>query len=178
MYFHSCYEPDHIFESKKVLEEITGKKIYGFRMPLLKKIELKRIKDAGYNYDSSINPTFIPGRYNNYFTPRKFYKDTKENIFVLPFSVSPVFRIPLFWLSFKNFNFSFYLCLCKYALARDHYLHLYFHPWEFADLKSFPIPEYIKRYSGSTYTTHFEKLIKSLKQKGEFITIHNFLMNQ
>ena len=137
-----------------------------------------QLKNAGYTYDSSINPTFIPGRYNNLFTPRRYYKDLKTDLFVLPFSVSPIFRIPLFWLSFKNFNFSFYRHLCKITMQKDNYLHLYFHPWEFTDLSSFKIPGYIKRFSGTIFIKHFEKLLIFLNQNGEFNTINNFLMNQ
>jgi len=175
MYFHSDYNFEHISESKKKLEEITGKKIYGFRMPRLKKTDLEYIKNAGYTYDSSINPTYIPGRYNNYFSPRTFYRELKNDLFILPFSVSPFFRLPLFWLSFKIFNLKFYLFLCNLSLRKDNYLHLYFHPWEFADLSNYKIPAYLKKYSGEAYVKRFEKLIINLNKSGEFSSIINFI---
>ncbi len=178
MYYHSNYETNHIIESKRKLEEITGKTIYGFRMPLLKKTDIKLIKDAGYLYDSSINPTYIPSRYNNMFTPRKLYNDSNNDLFVLPFSVSPLFRIPLFWLSFKNFNFLLYIFLCKQTIKKDNYLHLYFHPWEFADLSSFNIPKYIKRYSGANFIKRFDNLLNKLSKEGDFISIKSFLEKQ
>lgn len=63
-------------------------------------IDEKEIKKAGYTYNSSLNPTCIPGRYNHLDKPRTwFYKD---DVLQLPASVSPVFRFPLFWLAYHN----------------------------------------------------------------------------
>jgi hypothetical protein len=69
-------------------------------MPNLKGIDLSLIKAAGYSYDSSINPTSIPGRYNNLFNQRKIYLDIRSNLIEIPVSVSLLIRFPLFWLIF------------------------------------------------------------------------------
>ena len=172
---HSQFDVTDLSESKTELEKITGKQIYGFRMPHFKKIDFSIIKEAGYIYDSSINPTCIPGRYNNLLSRRKIYRDIRSNLIEIPVSVSPLIRFPLFWLSFKNIPFPVYLNLCKQAIWKDSYLHLYFHPWEFAKLESFNLPAYIKKPSGDQLLKKFEKLIVELKKKGDFSTISGFL---
>lgn len=175
MYYHSNYNEEHILKSKKKLEEISNTSVNGIRMPRLKKVNLEKIKKAGYLYDSSLNPTFIPGRYNNLSKPKTLFTDPSTNLLILPFSTS-IFRLPLFWLSFKNFNLHFYILLCKYTLKRDNYLHLYFHPWEFANLSKYKIPFYIKRNSGYIMSKRFKYLLNKLSQKNDFLTITEFLI--
>jgi peptidoglycan/xylan/chitin deacetylase (PgdA/CDA1 family) len=172
---HSDFLETDLQNSRSELEKITGKQVYGFRMPRFRKIDKSIIRAAGYSYDSSVNPTFIPGRYNNLFTRRKLYIDTKSKLHEIPLSVSPVIRFPLFWLSFKNIPLPVYIHMCKTAIRRDSYLNLYFHPWEFADLEHFKIPWYIKTLSGNSLSERFEKLIEELRKAGEFSTISRFL---
>jgi hypothetical protein len=173
--YHSDFKETDPLDSKTEIEEITGKKIDGFRMPHFKKIDLSIIKAAGYSYDSSINPTLIPGRYNNLFTQRRIYRDIRTNLIEIPVSVSPLIRFPLFWITFKNIPFSIYISMCKKTILRDSYLHLYFHPWEFAELESFKIPRYIKMHSGNTLLDRFELLILELRKMGSFSTISGSL---
>jgi hypothetical protein len=172
---HSDFSVSDPLDSKSELEKISGKQVFGFRIPRFRKIDKSVIKAAGYIYDSSINPTYIPGRYNNLFTQRKLYTDTRTNLVVIPVSVSPVIRFPLFWLSFKNIPLPVYIHLCKSAIQKDSYLQLYFHPWEFAELESFNIPWYIKTHSGNSMTERFEKLITELRKTCDFSTISGFL---
>ena len=65
--------------------------------------------------------------------------------------------------------------MCETAMKKDSYLHLYFHPWEFDDLESFNIPQYIKKLSGTSLLERFEKLIVGLRKTGDFCTISGFL---
>ena len=172
---HSDFKVTDPFDSKVEIERITGKKVYGFRMPHFKEIDRSLIKAAGYSYDSSINPTLIPGRYSNLLAQRKIYYDIRSNLIEIPVSVSPIIRFPLFWASFKNIPLPIYLYLCKRSILKDSYLHLYFHPWEFADLEPFNIPWYIKTLSGNSLSERFETLIVELRKTGDFSTISCFL---
>ncbi len=174
--YHSDFKDTDPQHSKAEIERITGKKIYGFRMPHFKKIDLSLIKAAGYFYDSSINPTYVPGRYNNLLAKRKFYYDKSSNLIEIPVSVSPFIRFPLSWLSFKNIPLPIYLLMCKIAIWKDSYLHLYFHPWEFAELESFNVPRYIKIRSGNSLSERLEELIIELKKTADFLTISSFLV--
>jgi len=65
--------------------------------------------------------------------------------------------------------------MCKKAIQKDSYLHLYFHPWEFDDLESFNLPWYIKNPSGKPFSERFEKFILKLRKKGAFSTISGYL---
>jgi hypothetical protein len=173
--FHSQFEEDDLFASRTELENITGKRVYGFRMPKFKKTEFSLIKEAGYIYDSSVNPTCIPGRYNYFFNRKTLYHDSRSSVIEIPLSVTPIIRFPLFWLSFKNLPPVVYLNLCKEVLFTESYLHIVFHPWEFAEICSFKIPWYVKNPSGKQLLSRFEKLLVGLRKKGEFSTISDFL---
>ena len=156
-----------IEKEQKVLEEITGQPVTGLRMPRMRPVSVEAIKNAGYYYDSSIHPTWLPGRYNNLDKPRTLYHE--NGLLRLPASVSPTFRIPLFWLSFKNLPFAFYKQLALQTLRKDGVLCLYYHPWEFTNLAPSGIPKYTRTIDGEMFTERLEKLIKVLKKEGDFI---------
>lgn len=172
-YYHSAFETQDLKESRLVLEKITGKKITGLRMPRMKRILSKDIADAGYRYDSSINPIWLPGHYNNLNKPSHAF--VEDGITRIPASVSTLIRIPLFWLSFKNLPYSLYLKLVLRALKKEGYVCLYFHPWEFIDLSRFKIPGYTKKPSGDILLKKLERLITDLKKDAQLITMDSFL---
>lgn len=172
---HSDFRESDPLDSKLEIEQITGKQVNGFRIPRFSKIDKGLLTSAGYKYDSSVNPTFIPGRYNNLSANRKLHKDPYSNLVIFPVSVTSVIRFPLFWLSFKNLPLQIYMMMCRNTLKKDSYLHLYFHPWEFDDLSQFKIPGYIKKPSGDSFTRKFEKMLVSLKKAGEFSTVSGFI---
>lgn len=172
---HSVFVPGDYEKSKKILEEITGIAVKGFRMPRFDKTDYSDIKSSGYIYDSSINPTWMPGRYNNLSISRIVNRDQQSGITILPMSVTPYFRIPLAWFVFKNIPLNTFSRLCIWTLNHDKYLHLYFHPWEFADIKSFKIPGYIKNNDGEKLLDRLGKLIDNLSGYGKFVTISEFL---
>ena len=128
-FYHSSFDLGDLEKSRKALEALISQPVTGFRMPRLKPIDDRAISAAGYAYSSSMNPTYLPGRYNNFFQPRlPYYADQLLN---LPVSVMPLIRFPLFWLSFKNLPLPIYKIASKLTLLWDSHLNLYFHPWEF-----------------------------------------------
>ena len=172
-FFHSSFKREDLLNSRQVLEDIISKKVYGLRMPRMQKIEGGWIKKAGYSYDSSVNPTWIPGRYNNFRSPRTTYNE--NGITRVPASVSANFRIPLFWLAFKNLPYAYFKRLALQAFGKDGYLSLYFHTGEFVDLSNYNLPTMIKRKSGSELLDKLKRLINDLKNEGTFSTIQSFL---
>ena len=172
-YYHSKFEKADLLSSKNRLEQITDAQVNGLRMPRFKKIDVDWVKDAGYKYDSSINPTYIPGRYNNLKIPRTVYK--QNGFTILPVSVSTTIRFPLFWMAFKNIPYTIYKKMALDALKKDGYLSLYFHPWEFTDITKFNIPFYIKRLCKNQLSDRLNMLIADLKNEGEFKTVSEFL---
>jgi peptidoglycan/xylan/chitin deacetylase (PgdA/CDA1 family) len=171
-YFHSSFQVADFANSKQVLDKITGTSIEGYRMARLMPFDKSLLLSAGYSYDSSLNPTWIPGRYNNINKPKTPFIEDK--LVVLPASVFGVFRIPLFWLSFKNLPYFFYRSLAIRTLKKDKYLNIYFHPWEFTDISGYKLPFYVKRNSGLRQLIKFEKLLILLKRYGEFCTSNEY----
>ena len=176
-YYHSSFETKHLLESKKVLESISGTKVIGFRMPRMMPVDELEVSKAGFVYNTSINPTYLPGRYNNFALPRTFF--IQKGVIQIPASVTPVMRIPLFWLAFHNFPLFIYKQLCRWTYNRDKYLNLYFHPWEFTDLDDKPrfgFPSYITKNCGIDMHKRMDDLIKWMKQNNyTFGTFKDFL---
>lgn len=166
-YYHNRFEVSHILESKTVLEKISGVGVSGFRMAYMSDIDTQTIADAGYQYNSSLNPTYLPGNYNHFDKPRSIYRE--NGIWQIPASVSPLIRIPLFWLSMHNLPLELYVWLCKLTLRKDGYLNIYLHPWEFEELnhKHVTLPWYVKRNSGEKLMKRLEQFINHFSAQGE-----------
>jgi hypothetical protein len=77
-YYHSDFKPEHLLQSKLKLEELSGKEITGYRMARMMPVDEKEIEKAGYTYNTSINPTYLPGRYNNFNISRTHF--IKDNV--------------------------------------------------------------------------------------------------
>lgn len=166
-YIHEYFEVPHLALSKEILEDIGQVTIHGYRMARMMPVPEEEIYKAGYRYNSSINPTFLPGRYNKLGEPRTYFK--RENVWQMPASVTPWFRFPLFWLSFHNLPLSLYCLLANRVLKKDTYLNVYFHPWEFMDIgpkKKYNFPFYVTKNTGTRMIERFDKFISWGKNKG------------
>ena len=164
-YYHSEFENTHLKSSKEALEKQFGVTIEGLRMPRMLEVSAEEVKKAGYHYNSSVNPTFLPGRYNKLHVPKRFFNE--NGLWQIPTAVS-WFRVPLFWLSFHNFPLWFYKFLLNRCVASTGYATLYFHPWEFTNLhqKEFNFPAYVMRNSGKQMIARFERLLQYVDKKG------------
>ncbi|MBW7674503.1 polysaccharide deacetylase family protein [Chryseobacterium chendengshani] len=174
-WFHSEFEVKHLKESREKLQELFSTNVTGLRMPRMMSVDKREVEKAGYLYNSSINPTFLPGRYNNLKVSRTYFKE--ESVTQIPASVSPNLRIPLFWLSFHNFPLSFYKKLASDTLKKDQYLNIYFHPWEFAEIKNpeFKLPGFTVKKSGNEMVERFDDFVGWLKNKNyKFGTFQEF----
>jgi peptidoglycan/xylan/chitin deacetylase (PgdA/CDA1 family) len=178
-YYHSDFKPEHLLQSKLKLEELSGKEITGYRMARMMPVDEKEIEKAGYTYNTSINPTYLPGRYNNFNVSRTHF--IKNNVLQIPASVSPLIRFPLFWLSFHNLPLSIYKTLASWTYKKDKYLNIYFHPWEFTDLDNFErfgFPAYVRKNTGTKMAKRTEDLISWMKAKNyPFGTFQEFIKN-
>ena len=180
-HYHSSHKTEDLFTSKKILEDITNQKVIGFRMPRMAPVDNQDLLNAGYKYNASVNPCWLPGRYDMRHISRNPFKE--GNLLQFPASVSPQFRIPLFWIAFHNFPLWFFFYLCKRVAKKDGYLHLYFHPWEFTDYTDAndgaKYPFYLKRNNGDKMLKRFEKLMNFLNKEGfEFQTSGGFLRDK
>lgn len=177
-WFHSEFKIEDLKKSREKLAELFQTEITGLRMPRMMKVDEKEVEKAGYSYNSSVNPTFLPGRYNNLKVSRTYFKEGE--VLQIPASVSPNFRIPLFWLSFHNFPLNFYKKLAKDVLKKDKYLNIYFHPWEFANIKNpdFKLPRFTTKNSGNEMIERFDEFLTYLDQRNyQFGTFQEFMKN-
>lgn len=168
---------DYLTRSREELEKLLKIKIRGFRAPQMSCPDYDIISRAGFSYDSSCHPTFLPGYYFNLFMSRKIHK--KENLTILPVSVAPFVRLPFSWLWFRFFGL-WYTKLCSnLCFLVDESINMYFHPWDFADIyKVRDLWWLIKINSGEKAVKKLNKYISWLKKKKvRFITISNYLKN-
>lgn len=180
----ACHGVDHFepkesdfSQSKEIVERVCGLTVTGYRQPRMFPVIESEIKRAGYRYDSSLNPAFIPGRYMNLKTPRTWFM--KEGVMNIPASVTPLLRFPLFWLSLHNLPERIYHWMVRRVLRHDGYFVTYFHPWEFYELKSHPefkLPFIIRNHSGKDMVERLDRLVKMLKSENhQFITYNEFV---
>lgn len=172
---HFAPKPSDIAQARRIIEKAVGVRVEGYRQPRMGKQDYTELFRRGYKYDSSVNPAWIPGRYNNLSVPRGVYY--RDEVAEIPTSVATKMRIPTFWLALHLFPFGVYLWLARRALKETEYLATYFHPWEFAEIRSFAeVPAYIKLNSGEKLARRLEKLIKKLRQDGaQFVTYREYL---
>lgn len=160
--------PEDVIDSKKILEEITGREIKGYRQPRMFKVDIKELSRQGYVYNASLNPAFIPGRYMHLTTPRTCFM--QDGVLQIPASVTPWLRIPMFWLSLHNFPLWLYKFLMSRVLKHDGYFNTYFHPWEFYTLGEHPefkLPYIIKHHAGQDMYDRLRDVILEFKSTGE-----------
>lgn len=172
-YYHTTFEPADLLKSRQALETLLERPVTGFRRARMGFVDPTDVAQAGYSYNSSLHPTWLPGRYNHWGEPRHPFRE--QGVWQIPASVTPTLRLPLFWLSLKNFPFAYYKALCRQTLAADGFLNLYVHPWEFTDLSAYDrIPTYIRRHSHERLLDRVEDLLRFLKPQGEFSTMNEF----
>lgn len=168
-YYHGRYEPADLARSKQVLEEVSGKPVLGFRRARMMPVEERDLRQAGYLYNSSMHPTWLPGRYNHLRKPR--VPHLREGILNIPPSVSPRLRLPLFWLAFKNYPELLFRRLSEDVLRDNGLLHLYFHPWEFTELSGYRLPGYVRRLAGEPLLERLDRYLSWASQRGIFETL-------
>lgn len=160
-------------QSRQCISQIIGRPVFGFRSPRLRPVSLTEVQSAGYRYDASSNPAIVPGRYGCVSQKRKPHQTS--GVWVVPASVLPLVRFPLFWASFHLLPLPLYLAACRLLLAWDGLLTLYFHPWELSGLQEKQIPLWIRRRSQKRRLERMETLVRALAELGEFRTIAGYL---
>lgn len=170
---HSSFRISDLSDSRRELGKLSGSEVKGYRQARMMKLDEREVAKAGYLYDSSLNPTFIPGRYMSLSAPRTPY--IKDGVVQIPASVTPMVRFPLFWLAAHLLPQSLYRLLAWRTLVHDGHFVTYFHPWEFYDLHTMPdykIPGIVSMNSGEGMAKRLDALVECMKSRGmEFATI-------
>lgn len=180
----ACHGVDHwqpqasdVRRSKEIIERVSGQLAYGYRQPRMFPVSDEEIAAAGYAYNSSLNPAFIPGRYMHLSAPRTWFR--QREVVQIPASVTPWLRFPLFWLALHNLPQWLYHLLVRRTLHHDGYFVTYFHPWEFYELKEHPelrMPFIIRNNSGEQMCRRLDALIRMLQgEQATFVTFSEFV---
>lgn len=165
--YHDHFKPEHLKQSKEILEQIGNTTVKGYRMARMMPVPEEEVYNAGYIYNSSINPTYLPGRYNKLNEPRTYFM--REGVWQIPASVTPLIRFPLFWISFHNLPLSLYCALAGRTLKKDGYLNVYFHPWEFMPIgpkSKYNFPFYVTKNTDQKMIDRLGKFIEWALKKG------------
>lgn len=164
-------------KSTKILSDIIGKRICGYRGPSLthNNYLMETLVELGYEYDSSINPTFFfilewiyiylnhIGEKNilSYFwikhalsksfpymiSPPSFFKHVDDGDLVeLPISHVPYLNVP-FYPTF-HFMFPFTYSLFKKRFYKNRFLVYHAHAIDFLDIDEDDVPESFRKHPG------------------------------
>lgn len=157
-----------IKDGKSILEDLISKKIIGVRSPWFFSPSYKILEKIGFEYDSSIHPTWLPGHYFNMRVPRS--PSRKNGMIILPISVTPLLRLPMSWIWFRNFGTTYAKCCTRMCLLDQPYVNVYFHPWEFVDLTKYKsgaqLPILIRRNTGKKMMKMMKDYIKWCLKNG------------
>ncbi len=159
-----------VIKAKEILEQITQKKIKGFRAPQATySEELLRILDkCGFIYDSSLHPAYLPGYYNNRKAPLHIHKPLpNSSLLEIPVAVMPKTRLPIVWMFMRNIGVWWTQRGINALVKRKINPVIYVHSWEFVPLISKGVPFYFKRKTGEPFLKMLEKFIILNKKRGQ-----------
>ena len=162
-HFHQV--PEDPFRCKEGLERLLpGVRVVGYRQPRMFPVDDAALARAGYRYNSSLNPAFVPGRYMHLTTPRTRFE--QNGLLQIPASVTPWLRFPLFWLSLHVLPEWLYVALVKRTLRHDGFFMTYFHPWEFSSLSEraaeLKVPRVVRCSLGRPMVGRLDRLVAAL----------------
>ncbi len=173
---------EDLISSKKLLEDISGSEIFGYRAPsfAINDIILGAIKNAGYMYDSSYNSFSAHGRYGTIDLSNALKKDAcyqiVNNFFELPVSNIKI-KNKVFPLGgggyFRLFPFHLFKFGMKSVIKKDNAFVFYSHPWEF-DPDQPRMEQAAKGFKFRHYI-NLNKTEKKLKTLIESFSNHNFI---
>lgn len=148
---------ERLKRARQLVEAASGQEAVGMRTPRLRSCLAFVVRDAGFSYDASPHPTWIPGRYFGlHFRRTPWHKD---GITKIPISVLPIVRMPVSWMWFQFAGPRLGLLGARLALLRAPYLHLYFHPWEAVSLRPFgALPPFSYR-TGEVFLEALDRLL-------------------
>lgn len=168
-------------EARRILQDASGQEVSGHRGPRFTPAPEQALLEAGFCHDSSVHPTWVPGRYNHLghtLTPTR----SAGGLWQLPVTVMPRTRLPLSWIWLRNMPAPM-LDLCLRRLVRDapELICLYLHPWELCDLnRAAPgLPWPLRRNTGDTLAARLLHLAGVLQESGyTWDTLSRFMLEK
>lgn len=151
-------------DSKRTLEEITGRSVVGFRAPTFQLDDevYSLLAEEGYTYSSSVMLSVpIPGFYSNDFAfadPTRITTPTKELV-ELPLAVSPGLRVPVSGAWTRLLGRTYTLACLRWLLTDERPVLTYAHPWEFTPLQDTPLPLRNRLRTGEWLFDAYDRLL-------------------
>ncbi|QHS16177.1 DUF3473 domain-containing protein [haloarchaeon 3A1-DGR] len=130
-------------ESRKLLIDVTGARVDGFRAPAFDvgPDHFSMVAETGYAYDASVVPCRrIPGWYGGEHDRQRpgpataFDPEAPPDLAVAPTAVMPGLRLPLTGTWLRLFGPRYTILGMRLLARRGITPVLYVHPWEFVDL--------------------------------------------
>ena len=162
-----------LLRAREIVEGASGQTAFGLRTPRLRKCPAAVVRDAGFVYDASPHPTWVPGRYFGLLLSRKPWQ--VESITMIPISVLPVLRLPVSWQWFQIAGRGLGVAALRPAAVFAPYLHLYFHPWEAIDLSSVGIATPVTRRTGPAFLKAMTAILTRTAGWTETTTVIDFI---
>jgi peptidoglycan/xylan/chitin deacetylase (PgdA/CDA1 family) len=149
-----------LVRARELVERVIGQPVAGVRMPHLLPCPPARLAEAGFRYDATPHPTWIPGRYRGLHWPRVSLAGGRHparahlRLARLPPSrfvalVSPVRRPGTM--------------MIRLAAAQAPYLQVYFHPWEAVSVQAYGVPAWIAWRTGPVFVRALDRLLAATK---------------
>lgn len=168
---------DRIKYIKEEIEEDIRTKIYGFRNHKLIVVPPYILKEAGFVYDNTCHPTYVPGRYFYLLKSRKI--KLKYGIINIPISVTPIFRLPFSWIWFRNLGLNYVKLCTSWVFLNQDWVNIYLHSWDFTDLNDnlpFKLPYFITSNAGWKMIRMLDNYLNFCKlNQIRISTIYNYL---
>jgi hypothetical protein len=148
---------ERLKRARELVEAASGQEAVGMRTPRLRSCLAFVVRDAGFSYDASPHPTWIPHRYFGLHFRRAPWR--REGITKVPISVLPGLRMPVSWMWFQFAGARLGVFGASLALVGAPYLHLYFHPWEAVSLRPFGAPPPFSLHTGPAFLDALDRLL-------------------
>jgi peptidoglycan/xylan/chitin deacetylase (PgdA/CDA1 family) len=163
---------DRLVHARQVLERISGQPAAGVRTPRLQPCRPEVLREAGFSYDASPHPTWVPGRYNGLRLPRTPWRE--HGMVCIPISVLPMVRVPVSWLWYRCAGPYVGRIMAAMAGYGAPYLHVYFHPWEALPLRAFGVPAALAVRTGDAFVHALDGLLAWSRQRLHPQTVGEF----
>jgi len=165
---------ERLGKAKTILEAFSGKKVIGFRAPQMQAPGMGLLRSLGIKYDSSLHPTYVPGRYSHHREPMEIHN--QDGIVRVPVSVTPRLRLAYSWLWFRVIGVWYARMCTRTTEKKMDFVAIYFHPWDFVDLRK--VENIGRIYARNTHRSleMLEKYLRWLREKGyRFMTMSEYL---
>jgi peptidoglycan/xylan/chitin deacetylase (PgdA/CDA1 family) len=147
-------------DSRLALEDITGSAIRGLRTPRLAPCSAAAVASAGFSYDASPHPTWVRHGLRGLRTPRVPWQE--GGVVRVPLSATPLLRLPAGWYVLRALGAAPASLLARVAVAGAPWVHLYFHPWEAAQMRPWTGAHPLGWGTGPAWLTSLERLLEAL----------------